>query len=142
MRKTHTTSSGCETEHPSIERRIASAAAALGVAAGLGLVVAAPAHADDGDCSYYSDTQVCAVGGYGGYNGEAYFPYGSSMVVDPVDLTLVCDNGFVEGDSASFYPQAYRWYTYFWSVDPQGTCHVTVTDQSTGTSYSSPDTSY
>jgi hypothetical protein len=142
MHTARSASTGNGAEHRSTKRRIASAVAALGMAAGLGLVVSAPAHADDGDCSYYDGTQVCAVGGSGGYNGEAYFPYGSSMVGHPVDFTLVCDNGWVEGDSGSFYPQAYRGYTYFWNVDPQGTCHVTVTDQATGTSYSSPDTYY
>ncbi|RAG84297.1 hypothetical protein DN069_17560 [Streptacidiphilus pinicola] len=63
------------------------------------------------------------------------------LVGDPMDFTLVCNNGWVDPDSGTFSPTS-GWYTYFWNVDPQGTCHITLTDKATGAVYSSPDTYY
>ncbi|KAB1982819.1 MULTISPECIES: hypothetical protein [Streptomyces] len=127
----------------SIKRRIASAAATLGVAAGMGLAVTAPAHAASAACRWSSNSavKVCAQGGNGGYDAQAYFPGGSSVVGHPMDFTLVCDNGWVDPDSGTFYPST-GWYTYFWHMDAQGTCHVTLTDHATGAVYSSPNTYY
>ena len=127
----------------SIKRRIASAVAALGMAAGMGLAVTASAHAsgeaDGHNCSWSSDdaVKVCAQSGSGGYNAQAYFPGGSSVVGDNMNFTLVCNNGWVDPDSGAFNP-SYGWYTYFWNMDAQGTCHVTLTDNTTGVVYSSP----
>ncbi|MFF2081772.1 hypothetical protein ACFVXG_44250 [Kitasatospora sp. NPDC058162] len=119
----------------------------ISISGGLALAVSAISLASAGTASAGSTCNgtdlngggglICATLDPSGY--QASYRTGSSPAGDWMDFNLVCDNGRRFGDNGAFQAVGSdQSYTYVFSVGSQGTCHVVLSDPSSGGSSSSP----